>query len=45
MNRPFVLSSSSSIGWHGFEDENDDEHEDELVHGPNACEKTKGGYP
>jgi hypothetical protein len=42
MNQPFV---SSSIGWRGFEDEDDDEHEDEPVHGPNACAKAEEGFP
>ena len=37
------FSSSSSIRWPGFEDE--DEQEDDLVHGPNACEKAKGASP
>jgi hypothetical protein len=35
MNRGFVLD------WFVFEDE--DEHEDESVHGPKAFEKTKAG--
>jgi hypothetical protein len=37
MNRGFVLD------WFVFEDE--DEHEDESVHGPKAFEKTKAGSP
>src|SRR5439155_12701459 len=36
-------SSLSSTGWLVFEDE--DEHEEDSVHGPTASEKTKGGSP
>src|SRR5205814_2046628 len=34
------FSFSSSNGWLGFEDE----HEDEAVHGPNACAKRKKAF-
>src|SRR5213078_502182 len=39
------FSSSSSIGWLGYEEEDDDEHEDKAVHGPNASAKAERGFP
>src|SRR6266540_6962413 len=38
-------SSASLIGWLGFEDEDEVEREDELVHGPNAFGKANRGSP
>ena len=46
MNRGFVLVVLLVLvlDWViVFEDE--EEHEDESVHGPNACAKAKGGFP